>query len=39
MINFWPDRAANDHVLIMMIDVDSETGERSEWTVPRIIEQ
>jgi hypothetical protein len=30
MINFWPNRAANDHALIMMIDVNSETGEGSE---------
>jgi hypothetical protein len=26
MINFWPNRAANDHVLIMTIDINSETA-------------
>jgi hypothetical protein len=30
MINFWPNRTVNDHVLIMMIDVNSERCERSK---------
>jgi hypothetical protein len=27
MITFWPNRAANDHVLIMTIDMNSEMGD------------
>jgi hypothetical protein len=30
MIDFLPNGVANDHVLIMMIDVNSGAGERSE---------
>jgi hypothetical protein len=39
MINFSPNRAANDHVLIMTIDENQETDERSEWAFPLIIEK
>jgi hypothetical protein len=38
MINFWPNRTANDHALIITVDVSSETGEQSEWAFPLIIE-
>jgi hypothetical protein len=32
MINFWSNGAANDHVLIMTIDVNSETAnDQSEF--------
>jgi hypothetical protein len=34
-----PNGVANDHVLIMMIDVNSGAGERSEWAFPLIIEE
>jgi hypothetical protein len=39
MINFSPNRAANDRILMMTIDVNSERGERSEWTFSLVIEK
>jgi hypothetical protein len=39
MINFWVNRAANNHVLIMTIDVNAERGERPEWAFSLIIEK
>jgi hypothetical protein len=39
MINIWPNRDDSNHVLIMTIHVNSETGERSEWAFSLIIEK
>jgi hypothetical protein len=39
MINFWPNRAANDHILIVTTDVNSETGEWPEWAFSLIVEK
>jgi hypothetical protein len=38
MIDFWPNCAANGHILIVTLDVNSEMGERSEWVFSLIIE-